>query len=245
MTPTARSILHLGFSIAGVCCAPLASVQIPMPKAEAGSASASSTIPAPALLPKIDSAEFARGAYQLSNGIKGMPVTIPTNNPVDYGPLIKGDAGKAVEITGQLFMPAVPAGSSGPVAAVIQNPGSGNLGPHHLAHAAALTSAGIAVLVIDPFFARSIDNTMVDQHGQISWASSAYDVLAAVKWLRTRSGIEGARIGATGGSRGGTAVMMAAAAPLSDAVLGAGKGLRAVVAGYPWCGTRFHSARLG
>lgn len=38
--------------------------------------------------------------------------------------------------------------------------------------------------------------------------------------------------------------MMAAAAPLSDAVLGAGKGLRAVVAGYPWCGTRFHSARL-
>src|SRR3546814_19810606 len=38
--------------------------------------------------------------------------------------------------------------------------------------------------------------------------------------------------------------MMAAAAPFAEAVLGPGKGLRAVVAGYPWCGTQFQSARL-
>ena len=240
MTSTTRSILSLGLGILGVCCASLAAAQTPAaPKADAAASTA--TAPAPAL-PRIDSAQFAKEPYVLANGIKGLPVAIPTNNPVDYAPLIKGELGKAVDITGQLFLPA---GASSPVAAVVENPGSGNLGPHHMAHASALTSAGIAVLVIDPFFARSIDNTMVDQYGQISWATSAYDVLASVKWLRTRSDIDSARIGATGGSRGGTAVMMAAAAPLSDAVLGAGKGLRAVVAGYPWCGTQFHSARLG
>lgn len=38
--------------------------------------------------------------------------------------------------------------------------------------------------------------------------------------------------------------MMAAARPFSDTILGQVKGLRAVVAGYPWCGTQFRSARL-
>lgn len=239
MTVLSRSILKLSFGVASACCVPFVVAQTPPPASGAATTSAPAVTAAP--LPHIDSAQFAKTAYVLSNGIKGVPVAIPTSNPVDYGPLIKGELGKPVNITGQLFMPA---GASGRVAAVIENPGSGNLGPHHLAHASALTSAGIAVLVIDPFFARSIDNTMVDQYGQISWATSAYDVLAAVKFLRARPDIDGTRIGATGGSRGGTAVMMAAAAPLSDAVLGAGQGLRAVVAGYPWCGTQFHSARL-
>jgi dienelactone hydrolase len=197
--------------------------------------------PAAAPVAHIDSAQFAKEPFVLSNGVKGLLVTIPTHNPVDYAPLIAGDLGKPVSITGQLF---IPAHGSVKFPAVIENPGSGNLGPHHLAHAAALTSVGIAVLVIDPFFARSIDNTMVDQFGQITWASSAYDILAATQFLRSRSDIDGQRIGATGGSRGGTAVLMAATAPLSDAVLGAGKGLRAVVAGYPWCGTQFQSAKL-
>jgi dienelactone hydrolase len=237
MTSLARSLFSFGLGLACVSQVPFAAAQTPAATAKA----VTQTSAAPAPLPRIDSALFAKEPFVLSNGIRGVPVTVPTSNPVDYAPLIKGELGKSVDITGQLFMPA---GAARPVAAVIENPGSGSLGPHHLAHAAALTSAGMAVLVIDPFFARSIDNTMVDQYGQISWATTSYDVLAAVRFLRARSDIDGTRIGATGGSRGGTAVMMAAAAPLSDAVLGAGKGLRAVVAGYPWCGTQFHSARL-
>jgi dienelactone hydrolase len=208
--------------------------------AAADEAPAAPAASAPAI-PHVDSAQFAKQPIELGHGVRGMLVGVPSANPLDYGPMLRGELGKPVTLTAQLFMPAK---AEGRVPAVIETPGSGNLGPHHLAHAETLTSAGIAVLVIDPFFARSIDNTMSDQFGQISWASSVYDVIAAAKYLRTRSDIDGTRLGATGGSRGGTAVMMAAAAPVSDALLGSGKGLRAVVAGYPWCGTQFHSARL-
>jgi dienelactone hydrolase len=72
----------------------------------------------------------------------------------------------------------------------------------------------------------------------MSFAASTYDVLAAVEKLRSSPGIHSTRIGATGGSRGGTAVMMAIAAPLSEVVLSEDRALRAVVAGYPWYGVQ-------
>ncbi|MFX8856598.1 prolyl oligopeptidase family serine peptidase, partial [Acinetobacter baumannii] len=62
---------------------------------------------------------------------------------------------------------------------------------------------------MDPFFGRGIKDTIANQ-GQLTFAASAYDVLAAAKYLRARKDIDPARVGATGGSRGGTAVMMAA-----------------------------------
>lgn len=200
-----------------------------------------STKPSVAPIPHVDSAQFADKPYVLSNGIKGMLVKIPSHSPTDYAPLLKGDLGPVVMLTGQLFLPA--SGSKQPYPAVVETPGSGDLGQNHMAHAAALTSAGMAVLVIDPFFSRGIKDTIANQN-QLSFAASAYDVLASVKFLRTRKDIDAKRIGATGGSRGGTAVLMAETAPVSDAVLGAGNGLRAVVAGYPWCGVQFYSAHL-
>ncbi|TKT72014.1 hypothetical protein YH63_011610 [Afipia massiliensis] len=201
---------------------------------------AAGTASAQTPLPKVDSSEFATTPLVLPNGLRGELVKFDSANPADYGPLMKGEMGKTVTLTAQLFLPA---NAKGPVPTVIETPGSGNLGPHHIAHAAALTSAGLGVLIVDPFFGRGIKDTIADQ-GQLTFAASAYDVLAAAKYLRTRKEIDPARLGATGGSRGGTAVMMAAAAPVSDAVLGKGKGLRAVVAGYPWCGVQFRSSRL-
>ncbi|RJG05631.1 hypothetical protein D3870_06005 [Noviherbaspirillum cavernae] len=188
----------------------------------------------------VDPVQFAQTPLTLSNGIQGTVVNVPSRDPVDYGPLLKGELGKEVTLTAQLFMPK---NARGPIPAVIVTPGSGNIGPHHIAHAATLTSAGIAALVLDPFTARKVTSTVADQ-SLVSWAASTYDVFAAIKVLRAQAGIDGARIGATGGSRGGTAVMMAASAPLSNAILGPGKGLSAVVAGYPWCGAQFHSAKL-
>lgn len=192
-------------------------------------------------VPHLDSAAFADKSYVLPNGIKGFLVRIPSHSPKDYAPLLKGDLGPSVLLPGQLFLPA--SGSKPPYPAVVETPGSGGLDVTHMAHAAALTSAGFAVVVIDPFSSRGIKDTIADQN-RLSFAAGAYDVLATVKFLRTRKDIDGKSIGATGGSRGGTAVLMAETAPLSDAVLGRGNGLRAVVAGYPWCGVQFHSARL-
>ena len=198
------------------------------------------TTVATAEIPRLDPVVFASTPAVLPSGMRGAIVAVPTRNPVDYGHAIRGDLGTAVSLTAQLFLPPETVGR---VPAVIIVPGSGGIGPHHLEQAGELLSAGLAVLVLDPFYARGIGNTIADQ-GRLTWAASAYDVLAALTYLRSRREIDTKRIGAVGSSRGGTAVMMAIAAPFSDAIVGQGNGLRAVVAGYPWCGTQFRSARL-
>ncbi len=193
-----------------------------------------------AQLPRLDAAVFATTPIALSDTISGATVIVPSRNPVDYGPAMRGELGNSVALTAQLFLPSTPLARH---PAVIIVPGSGGIGPHHIEQASALVAAGFAVLIIDPFHARSIGDTIADQ-GRMTWATGAYDVLAALAYLRARPDIDGKRIGAVGSSRGGTAVMMAAAAPFSRAVTGRDQGLRAIVAGYPWCGTQFRSARM-
>ncbi len=191
-------------------------------------------------VPRVDGSAFATQSVSLASGVRGEIVTFPSRTPTDFRPLIEGDLGPNTTLNAQLFLPQK-ALRKYPV--VILVPGSGGIGPHHLEQAGALVEAGFAVLLIDPFRGRGIGDTIADQ-GRLSWAASAYDVLAAVRWLRTRSDMDLKRIGAAGSSRGGTAVMMAASAPVSRAVLGRGPGLRAIVAGYPWCGAQFRSAKL-
>jgi len=101
-----------------------------------------------------------------------------------------------------------------------------------------MTGLGIAALVIDPFGAREITSTVANQV-QYSFAASAHDVLAAVRAVAGRDDVDAGRIGAQGHSRGGTAVLSAAATRFADAVLGDGTRLRAVYAAYPWSGHQF------
>jgi dienelactone hydrolase len=201
-------------------------------------ASAFAQAPNPALA--FNAAAFADKPYVLSNGIAGRPLRFESNSPLDYGPLLKGEFGPQVTLTAQLFLPA---NASSRVPAVILIPGSGNLAANYFAHAATLTSNGIAALAVDPFTGRGVVNTISNQD-QFSFAASAYDALAAAKFLATMKEIDPARLGATGGSRGGTAVLFAASEPITRAVMGANGGLKAVVAGYPWCGVQFRSAKL-
>ena len=195
---------------------------------------------APPPLPAIDMAEFARVPVTLANGSRGEVVTFQSHSPKDFAPMLSGDLGPEVQLSAQLFRPAA---VKGRIPVVILVPGSANIGPHHLMQAAALARKGMAVLIIDPFTGRNLTDSIADQ-GRFSWAASVYDVVAAMRYLRSRRDIDRNNIGALGGSRGGTAVMMAASRPISEKLLGRGKGLRAVVAGYPWCGTQFKSAKL-
>ena len=53
------------------------------------------------------------------------------------------------------------------------------------------------------------------------------------------------RIGAQGHSRGGSAVLTAATRRFADPALGKGKGLKAVLAAYPWSGHQFLDPAVG
>ena len=123
-------------------------------------------------------------------------------------------------------------------------PGSLGVTPTTLVHAATLTDLGIAAFVLDAFGARQVTSTVANQT-QFSFAASAWDVLAAFEVLTPLPEIDETRLGAQGHSRGGSAVLTAATRRFADTRLGTKRGLRAVLAAYPWCGQQFLSPAVG
>lgn len=175
----------------------------------------------------------------LSNGIVGRILEFQGSSPKNFEQVISRAPLQHSELTGQLFVPRN-AGQNVPTVIIV--PGSGGVSHDQLAHANVLVSAGIAVFIIDPFTGRGVSETIADQK-QFSFAASAYDVLAALERLKHVSELDPARIGAMGYSRGGFAVLMAASQQFATAVIGRnGQPLKAVLAGWPWCGYQFRDA---
>jgi dienelactone hydrolase len=189
-------------------------------------------------------ARFRDREVVLANGSVGVNLDIPSANPVNYHQAISRPEDMArITIDGKLFLP--PGATSGsPAPLVIVTPGSLGVTSANLAHAEALNGIGIAAFVLDAFSARGVGSTVANQT-QFSFAASAWDVLAAWKVLSARGDIDVRRIGAQGHSRGGSAVLTAATRRFADAVVGAGRGLQAVLAAYPWSGQQFLDPRVG
>lgn len=181
---------------------------------------------------------FAQQPMTLENGIEGRNLSFPSANPRNYEDILAGASMPPVTLEAKLYLPR----AAGPVPAVIITPGSGGVNPSMLLHARALTDAGIAVLLIDPFGGRGVKDTISAQD-QFSFAASTYDVFAAMRALEQQTSVDRTRLGAMGYSRGGVSVIQASITPLVQAALGPGKTLRAVVAGWPWCGYQFVDAR--
>jgi dienelactone hydrolase len=191
---------------------------------------------------------FAVSPVRLSGGREGALLTIQSANPVSYEDIVAKRAGLPVELQAALFRPGAPAEGAAEVLArtpaVIIVPGSGGVNPSMLVHAQALLDQGIAALVLDPFTGRSVGHTIADQT-QFSFAASTWDVFACMRHLATLPGIDATRLGALGYSRGGLAVIQAGMSLLADAALAGASPLRAVLAGWPWCGYQFITPRLG
>lgn len=165
-------------------------------------------------------------------------IRIPSANPVNFHEAIAGPASR-IDIDGAMLLPE----GAGPHPAVIIVPGSAGVSPNHLRHADTLVRDGFAVLLVDPFTARSVTSTVANQT-QYSFAASAYDVLCALRLLADDPRIDSTRISAQGHSRGGTAVTMAAMRVLADPVVG-DLAFAGVYAAYPWCGQQFLSPAVG
>ena len=191
--------------------------------------------PAPAAAPAAPpEAPFAERTVTLENGIVGRALSFGSANPRHYEDIVRRAPMATVTLHAKLFLPRGVAKAP----AVIIAPGSGGVNPSMLVHARALTDSGIAVLLVDPFGGRGVRDTIAAQDA-FSFAASTWDVFAAMLALERESGIDPTRIGAMGYSRGGVSVLQAAARPLAEVALGPGRALRAVLAGWPWCGYQF------
>ena len=189
---------------------------------------------------------FCDQAITFANGVEGRNIDIPSASPLNYYQVITapGDM-PSLTIDGKLFLPPPTRRvSKGKLPLVIIAPGSLGVAPSHVAHAETLTNEGYAAFLLDSFGARGVTSTVAKQT-QFSFAASAYDVLAAWTVLATLPEIDGTRIGAQGHSRGGSAVVTAASRRFADAVVGKGRGLIGVLAGYPWSGHQFLDPHVG
>ena len=166
---------------------------------------------------------------------------VASSNVRNYEDIVADKPAPAVTLHAQLFIPTS-AKNRCPVVIIL--PGSGGVSPAMLVHAEKLTDAGIAAFVLDPFTGRGVEDTIAVQQ-QFSFASSTWDVFAAMKVLNRLPEIDPQRIGAMGYSRGGTAVIQAAMTTLADPALGDLPHLRAVIAGWPWCGYQFVDPNIG
>lgn len=199
----------------------------------------------PGAEPTTPARRFRDREVVLGNGVRGVGVEFPSASPHNYHQAIsRPQEMPAVSLDGKLFLPPAHDRGGAKLPAVIVAPGSLGVTETNLRHAETLTSAGWAVLVIDPFGPRGVTSTTANQV-QFSFAASALDVLMAWKLLAQRDDIQPARIGAQGHSRGGTAVLTAATRCFADAVLGEGRGLHAVLSAYPWSGHQFLDPRIG
>jgi dienelactone hydrolase len=184
---------------------------------------------------------FHQQTITLANGLVGSLHEVASANVKNYENIVAGKPAPAVTLHAQLFMPT-PAKKPCPVVIIL--PGSGGVSPAMLVHAEKLTDAGMAAFVVDPFTGRGVEDTIAVQQ-QFSFASSTWDVFAAMKVLNRLPEIDPQRIGAMGYSRGGTAVIQAAMTTLATPALGDLPHLRAVVAGWPWCGFQFSHPNIG
>lgn len=192
------------------------------------------------------SGRFRDREIRFANGAVGQNIDVPSASPTNYFQVISDPASMPkLTIDGKLFLPPrADSAPDDPLPLVIVAPGSLGVADSHVKHAETLTDHGLASFVLDSFGARGVTSTVAKQT-QFSFAASGYDVLAGWKVLSELPEIDARRIGAQGHSRGGSAVMTAATRTFADAVVGAGRGLKAVLGAYPWSGQQFLNPFVG
>lgn len=174
---------------------------------------------------------FDTEALVLSNGIKGELFSVESRTPQHWADVIDGNvlrSSASVAIPAQLFLPRN--AQKAPV--VVFAVGSSGVNNSHTLYAQMLTDMGIGACLTDSFGPRGISVTYHDQR-QLTYSASTYDLLVVIRALMAMDRINPERIGAIGPSRGGTAVLQASMRQLADPVLGAGRGLHAVLSMYP------------
>ncbi|MEM7424439.1 MAG: dienelactone hydrolase family protein [Pseudomonadota bacterium] len=171
-------------------------------------------------------------------GLSGERIAVPTSEGYDFADF-RSDPAQGTTISGVLVVP-----SSGPIlGAAILSHGAGGTGARQRRAARLFAEAGIAAFVLDHFTARGVSSVARDQL-RITEQQMASDIFAARDVLSERLELDGARIGAVGWSKGGTAVTLSAVGRLGRFVAPQGEPLGFAAAFYPFCGFQLDEEAL-
>ena len=189
-------------------------------------------------------ARFRDRSITFANGSVGHNIDIPSANPSNYYQAISRPADMARVGHRRQAVPAAGQADSDPAAARHRH--TRQPGRRRLASGA---RGDIDRHRHRRLRARPVRRARRRLHGRQPDA-----VLVRRQRLRRAGGVEGAerrqpdrcrRIGAQGHSRGGSAVLSAATRRFADSAVGTGKGLKAVLAAYPWSGHQFLDPGVG
>lgn len=168
----------------------------------------------------------------------GERVQVQTTQGYDFSDFAAGPA-PGVPISGSLVLPA----NATLRGAAVLSHGAAGPGARQERAARLLAEHGIAALVLDHFAARGVSSVTRDQL-RISEQQMAADIFAARDALSRRLGLDTARIGAVGWSKGATAVTLASVDRLAGFLEPDRDRLAFAVAFYPFCGFRLDDEAL-
>jgi len=145
-----------------------------------------------------------------------------------------------VEVRAELLLPEQDAGRS---PAVVVLHGSDGITPHYLRYAQSFVQRGMAVLLIDSFTTRGVDDTIGD-HRAVTPYSMLIDAYRGLALLQTHPHVDAARIAVVGWSKGGMVADWAARERYRTLLAPDGLPFAAHAAFYPWCGEQHAPVQL-
>ena len=145
-----------------------------------------------------------------------------------------------VEVTAELLLPGESVGR-GPAAIMLH--GSDGITAHHRWYAQSFLRRGMAVLLIDSFTGRGVDNTVADQRAVTAY-SMLIDAYRALALLQTHPRIDATRIAVVGWSKGGMVADWASRTRYRLMLAPDSPPFSAHAAFYPWCGEQHVPVKL-
>lgn len=119
-----------------------------------------------------------------------------------------------------------------PFACVVALHGSKGWGDHHDDHVAIWLDAGLAVLQLDCFESRQVEDVVADQM-RVTHAMMTVDAFRALSWLDNDQRFDASRVAITGWSLGGTVSLYAAWEPIAEVLSPQGLRFAAHLPFYP------------
>ena len=174
----------------------------------------------------------------ISSAEDNILVSFPSKSPADLTALMSKPSDiPEIELKGSLKLPK---NVTDKVPAVVFLHGSGGLRKSYWYYADKLVERGMAVLLVDSFGSRGVNNTNIDKTVTlVTYGTMVGDAFGALKFLAAHPAIDPSRIALMGFSKGGAVALYCADKKTSRLLAPDNVSFAGLIAVYPLCMTTF------